>query len=322
MCKQSMGQYAINHKSRFDSYGHVLWYPQKPLVKTKTHDTFKFDDMPSGINAIVAIACYGGHNQEDSLIMSQSAIDRGMFRSFFYRTYKDETKQHGSNCQDIIEKPDENECVGIKYANYEKLDSDGIVAPGEFMKSDDVIIGKTSTVPHSSETGRNKKDYSTMIRHNEDGYVDSVLVTTNEAGQHMVKAKMRTMRTPEIGDKFSSRHGQKGTIGITLPTEDLPYTQSGIVPDIIVNPHALPSRMTIAQLIECLSGKICALDGERKDATTFDHDSPDDIAEKLKEAGFDEHGVEKMYSGYTGEAIDAKIFIGPTFYQRLKHMDR
>ena len=320
MGKQAMGQYVTNHQSRFDSYSHVLWYPQKPLVKTAANDTFNFDSMPSGVNAIVAIACYGGYNQEDSLIMNQSAIDKGLFRSYFYRCYKDETKQHGSNCKDAIEIPDTEHCIGIKYSNYSKLDLDGIVAPGEFLDDDDVVIGKTSTLVTPTETGKTKKDYSTLLKHNEQGSVDSVLLTMNEQGQSMTKVKVRSTRTPEIGDKFSSRHGQKGTVGITLRNEDMPFTSDGIVPDIIVNPHALPSRMTIAQLIECLSGKVASLDGKRKFGTAFDHESGDEIAAELENLGYEKYGSEKLFCGHTGKELEARIFIGPTYYQRLKHM--
>ena len=202
MGKQAMGQYTTNHQIRFDSYSHVLWYPQKPLVKTEANDTFDFDHMPGGINAIVAIACYGGHNQEDSLIMNQSSIDRGLFRSFFYRTYKDESKQHGSNLKDTIEKPKSDECIGLRYAHYNKLDEDGLVAPGIFLDGDDIVIGKTSTISANDVSGKSKKDYSTNIRHNENGIVDSAFITTNEQGQTLVKSKVRSMRVPEIGDKF------------------------------------------------------------------------------------------------------------------------
>ena len=320
MGKQAMGQYATNHQIRFDSYGHVLWYPQKPLVKTQTNDIFDFDNMPGGINCVVAIACYGGYNQEDSLIMSQSAVDRGLFRSFFYRVYKDESKHHGANLKDVIEKPKQSECAGIRYAQYKKLDEDGLVAPGQHLNGDDIVIGKTSTISQNDISGKSKKDYSTIMRHNESGMVDSVLVSSNEQGQNLVKAKVRSMRVPEIGDKFSSRHGQKGTIGITLTQEDMPFTEQGIIPDIIVNPHAIPSRMTVAQLIECIAGKTATIQGDRKNATCFDHETPEEIENQLKALGYNSHGTETMYCGYTGKALKAKIFIGPTYYQRLKHM--
>ena len=618
MSKQAMGQYATNYNTRMDSYSHVLWYPQKPLVKTITNDLFDFDKMPSGINAIVAIACYGGHNQEDSLIMNQSSIDKGMFRSYFYRLYKDEEKQHGSNSCDIIEKPDNKDCVGLRYGTYDKLDKDGLIEPGTMLNDNDIVIGKTSTISNLVNNSTcKKKDYSTIIRHNEEGIVDSVMKTINESGNIMVKTKVRSMRTPVIGDKFcytedhevlcengwkpiqeviegenvaildngnvtyepvletqkypiyneplyevvtqqislkttlnhkmyikkrnsdnyklieaqkimgtrvrflkncdgiknpeiapipvptknmdawlyffgfwigngqiesgkctirpvkpntrylileaamdcglhpvdngevihfynnmlvpldtlpewcfklslhhsmkllkglvdsdgsewcyttsskqlkddiqrlvlhagwsadssesddkwqihinrtknspelnnssqnrqieqivhesglvycitvrtgivyvrrhgktvwcgnSSRHGQKGTIGITLPQEDMPFTADGITPDIIVNPNAIPSRMTIAQLIECIGGKVSCVTGKRKDATAFDHESPDEISEQLLNAGFQKQGAERLYCGLTGEPINSMIFIGPTYYQRLKHM--
>jgi len=322
MGKQAMGLYATNYRERFDSYAHVLLQPQKPLVRTKAYDTFNFDETPTGMNAIVAIACYGGFNQEDSIIMNKSSVDRGMFRSLFIRTYTEQQRQHGSSCKEIIEKPLETETVGLKYGNYKKLDHDGIASPGEKLCSDDIVIGKTTTLPTQTEKHFCKKDSSTMLRHNEEGTVDSVMVSTNEQGMQMVKSKVRSYRIPEVGDKFASCHAQKGTIGITLRHEDMPFTEEGIVPDIIMNPHALPSRMTIGQLIECVAGKTSALTGEFSDCTPFDHEHPEVICKKLKQLGYDEKGKETMYCGYTGEQLKAKIFIGPTYYQRLKHMVR
>jgi len=321
MTKQSMGTYITNHENRMDTFSHVLWYPQRSLVRTPTMDMFNMDQFAHGINCVVAIGCYGGHNQEDSVIMSQSAIDRGMFRSFFNRTYKDEQKQYGSSCKDKMKKPDATACVGMKYGNYEKLDNDGFVPPGVFVDGDDVIIGKTSTMGKGeNEVGYTEKDTSTTIRHNESGIIDKVMITTNDHGAQLVKTKVRSMRVPQVGDKFASRHGQKGTVGITLPQEDMPFTAEGIIPDIIINPHAIPSRMTIAQLIECICGKIACNNGDIKYSTAFDHDTPEKFCEELLNCGYQSQGMETMYSGYTGEQLKAKIFIGPTFYQRLKHM--
>jgi len=317
--KQAMGIFTTNYQQRFDSFGHILWYPQKPLVKTKGSDLLGYDDVPSGINAIVAIASYSGYNQEDSIIMNQSSIDRGLFRSFFYRVYKDEMKQHGSCTKEVFEKPKQNECMGLNFADYNHIDDDGFVKPGTFLDTNDVIIGKTSSLGESVK-GYDKKDSSTLLRHNESGTVESVLLTNNEQGINMCKTKVRSMRVPEIGDKFSSRAAQKGTIGLTLRQEDMPFTASGITPDIIMNPHAIPSRMTIGQLLECLSGKKAACVGKRQDATCFDHQNPDDIAKELLDCGYEEHGTETMYCGFTGKPLEAKIFIGPTYYQRLKHM--
>jgi len=318
MGKQAMGLYATNFNDRIDSFSHMLLYPQKPLVKTEAMDTFNFDNMPSGINAIVAISCYGGYNQEDSVIMNKSAVDRGLFRSFFYRTYKDEQKQQGTSNKEKFEKPNKNECLGLSMSNYDKLENDGYISPGTFISENDIIIGKTSTI--TSKTQYTKKDMSTSIRHNEHGVIDKVAITQNEHGLPLVKTRVRTLRIPEMGDKFSSRHGQKGTVGILLDHEDMPFTAEGIVPDIIINPHAIPSRMTVAQLIECITGKCGTLNGEIKTATSFANEDPDLICEELKKCGYDKEGMEVMYNGMTGEQLDAKIFIGPTFYQRLKHM--
>jgi len=668
MGKQAMGLYATNYQERIDSFSHVLHYPQKPLVKTDTMDTFQFENMPSGVNAIVAIACYGGQNQEDSVIMNQSSIDRGLFRSSFYRTYKDEQKQQGVSNKEAFEKPDKNVCLGMSLGDYSKIDNDGLSSPGSFVNENDIIIGKTTTI-QNDEKGYNKKDTSTSLRHNEQGVIDKVMITSNEHGVCMTKTRVRSIRIPEMGDKFcgddkfdvltnngwkaiadvtkndtvatlnpdthiieyqnveetykfehkgdmyriksqqidlyttlnhkmyvkqrrktnfelieakyiyqkrvsykknginnnrdyqftlddktsfdmniflqffgfwiadgwankytfkrknrksfttnhviticktkphtrewiiniikqlglhpcfhnndkinishkvlakylttlsvgatnkflpswvwnlsetqsqtllkglilgdgnisnskswiyftssiqlrddiqklcfqagwsasykkcqdanvlftirnkqvktnaiswrlninktkneptvnhghvheqniqeeyienfdgyvycilvpnhifyvrrngipvwtgnSSRHGQKGTIGITLRQEDMPFTAEGIVPDIIINPHAIPSRMTVAQLIECVTGKCAALNGNIRKATTFSGNNPEVICEELKNCGYDKRGREVMYSGLTGKQLDAEIFIGPTYYQRLKHM--
>jgi DNA-directed RNA polymerase II subunit RPB2 len=289
------------------------------LVKTKGGDLLEYDEMPSGINAIVAIACYSGYNQEDSIIMNQSAVDRGLFRSYFYRVYKDEAKQHGSTMKETFEKPSNDSCIGMNFANYDNVDTDGLVSPGSFVDSGDIVIGKTIET-EKTQNGHYKKDSSTTLRHNESGVVESVMLTSNEQGAQMCKTKVRSMRVPEIGDKFSSRAAQKGTIGLTLRQEDMPFTSSGIVPDIIMNPHAIPSRMTIGQLIECIAGKTAACTGKRQDGTSFDHNDPDDIAEQLFQCGFEAQGTETMYCGMTGKPLKAKIFIGPTYYQRLKHM--
>jgi intein/homing endonuclease len=201
MGKQAMGLYALNYQDRIDSFSHVLHYPQRPLVQTESMTTFKFDEMPSGINAVVAIGCYGGQNQEDSVIMNQSAIDRGLFRSYFYRTYKDEQKQQGVNSKEVFEKPKKNECMGMFMGNYSNIDDDGLVSPGQFVNENDIIIGKTTTIIPDNK-GFCKKDSSTMLRNNEHGTVDKVMVSTNEHGVNLIKTRIRSLRKPEMGDKF------------------------------------------------------------------------------------------------------------------------
>lgn len=215
MGKQAMGMFSMNYQNRMDAFSHILHYPQKPLVKTDAMDTFNFENMPTGVNAIVAIACYGGHNQEDSVIMNQSSIDRGLFRSFFYRTYKDEQKQQGVNNKEMFEKPLKNECLGMCMGNYDKLDADGGISPGQSVDENDIIIGKTTTI-QSDEKGFSKKDNSTSLRSNEHGIIDKVMVTNNEHGVPMIKTRVRSLRIPEMGDKFSSRHK------MTVPKSTLP----------------------------------------------------------------------------------------------------
>jgi len=320
MGKQAMGVYTSNYQIRMDTLAHVLYYPQKPLVVTRALDFLHFKELPSGCNAIVAIACYTGYNQEDSVIMNQSAIDRGFFRSVFYRTYSDTCKSGES-----FEIPDAT-IVGRRHGDYSKLDVDGIIFPGKNVLGDDIIIGKTALPrrafdkdfdAHGAEL---KKDDSTALRHSERGIIDSVILTSNEEGDSFTKVKMRAIRIPQIGDKFASRHGQKGTVGITYKQEDMPFTQEGITPDIIVNPHAIPSRMTIGHLIECLASKVACFKGKEGDATPFQDVTVEHISNDLHALGYQKRGNEAMYNGWTGRKMETNIFLGPTYYQRLKHM--
>jgi DNA-directed RNA polymerase II subunit RPB2 len=252
--------------------------------------------------------------------MNKSSIDRGLFRSFFYRTYKEELKQNNTSSKEYFEIPKYKETVSMKNIQYDHLGEDGIGHVGEYVDAGKVIIGKTIDLNKPSALGHTKKDCSTVVRHNEGGYVDKVMITSNENGMTLVKSVVRSMRTPEIGDKFSSRHAQKGTIGMIYNQEDMPYTEEGIVPDIIINPHALPSRMTIAQLIECVMGKVCCITGRYGDATPFTDMKPEDIIKELEKLGYEKNGSESMSHGMTGIKMEGKVFIGPTYYQRLKHM--
>lgn len=346
MGKQAMGVYITNFSLRMDTQAHVLYYPQKPLVTTRAMEHLKFRALPSGINAVVAIACYSGYNQEDSVIMSQSGIDRGLFRSAYFRAISDEEKRPLAGVAERFEIPNRTECTGIKPGSYLKLDVDGLVAEATRFAANDILVGKTQPLEaapggdDAAKDGSNgtavaqertpavdvlfgsktKKDLSQAAKSTESGVVDRVMLAANEEGARFVKIRLRSIRKPQVGDKFSSRHGQKGTVGMTYRQEDMPFTVQGIIPDIIVNPHAIPSRMTIGQLIECLLGKVSAIKGTEGDATPFAKITVAAISEELLRNGYQPHGWELMHNGHTGRPLEAQIFLGPTYYQRLKHM--
>ncbi|KAF2735730.1 RNA polymerase II second largest subunit [Polyplosphaeria fusca] len=326
MGKQAMGVALTNYALRMETMMNVLYYPQKPLATTRSMEYLRFRELPAGQNAIVAIACYSGYNQEDSVIMNQSSIDRGLFRSLFYRAYTEQEKRIGVNVLEQFEKPIRSDTLRMKGGTYDKLDDDGVVAPGVRVSGDDIIIGKTAPIQaDAQELGQKtslhtKRDVSTPLRSTENGIIDQVLFTTNTEGLRFVKVRTRTTKVPQIGDKFASRHGQKGTIGVTYRQEDMPFTREGLTPDIIINPHAIPSRMTIAHLVECLLSKVGALRGAEGDATPFTDVTVDVISSLLKDMGYQQRGFEVMYNGHTGKKLRAQVFLGPTYYQRLRHM--
>ena len=320
MGKQAIGFNVSNYHNRMDTFYHILYYPQKPLINTKTMKYMNCDKLPSGINVIVAIACYSGYNQEDSIIFNQGSIDRGLFRSVFYRTYKNEEKKNQmSGEEEKFTKPDLNTLLYPKSFNYSKLGDDGFVPENTYVDSGNIIIGKVSPIKISEEKYQNR-DCSVVLRNNEVGYIDKNYININCDGYKMCKVKVRSPRVPDVGDKFSSRHGQKGTVGMILQEEDMPYTKDGIRPDIIINPHAVPSRMTIAQLIECVLGKCCTKLGYQGDGTTFEKIDIEVLKKILMGCGLDGYGNEVLYNGMNGEQMRTKIFIGPTYYQKLKHM--
>ena len=326
MGKQAIGIYSTNFNMRMDTLAYLLYYPQKPLVVTQSMKYLKFKDLPAGINAIVAIMCYTGYNQEDSIIMNQSSIERGLFRSAFFRTYQSQEKKEAKIREEIFEIPDRQKCSGLRHGSYTKLQSDGIIAPGTRVSGDDIIIGKTGKICLDDEDEeqnnefKTRHDISEAVRPSENGIIESVMLTKDRDDFRLAKVKCRSVRIPQIGDKFASRHGQKGTIGMTYRQEDLPFTCEGITPDIIVNPHAIPSRMTIGHLIECLSSKVAAIRGDEGDATPFTNVTVDLISKELHRQGYQKYGNETVFNGFTGRKINMLIFFGPTYYQRLKHM--
>jgi DNA-directed RNA polymerase II subunit RPB2 len=321
MGKQAMGVYMTNFRQRMDTMGHVLYYPTKPLVDTNIGKLVPSSQIPNGLNVIVAIASYSGFNQEDSVIINKGSVDRGLFRSTFFRTYRDDEKKIQSSGQDErIMKPPKDITAGIKPGCYDKLEANGFVPVNTHVTSNDIIIGKVFPIKSKTKTKNVYRDSSTFLKSNETGYIDKIYVNRNGDGHKFCKVRVRSIRIPQIGDKFSSRHGQKGTCGMLLPEEDMPFTKDGIRPDIIVNPHAIPSRMTIAQLIECILGKVATLQGGYGDGTPFNDTSVDKIMETLEKHNFEGSGNEVLYNGLTGTQMKSKIFIGPTYYQRLKHM--
>ncbi len=322
MAKSALGVYSTNFTRRMDTLGHVLHYPQKPLVNPRTSLYTNSKEVPAGCNCIVAIATYSGYNQEDSVILNQSAIDRGLFHSVFYRTYKDEEKKNAiSGEEEKFGNPPAAETAGRKNGKYDALDESGFAKINTPVNGGDVIVGKSIHLKKEDPNGKKYRDVSLTIRGNENGIVDKVIWNRNGEGYKFAKVRVRTIRVPIIGDKFAARHAQKGTMGISYRQEDMPFTKDGITPDIIMNPHAIPTRMTIGQLLECLLGKVSVLNGHESDATPFTGTQVEDVSEYLKKYyHYNELGDEIMYNGMTGEQMKVKIFIGPTYYQRLKHM--
>jgi len=319
MGKQALGIHCTNYRERYDTLSHILHYPQRPLITTQMMKQMKFNGLPSGINAIVAIATYTGYNQEDSVILNKGAIDRGLFSSTFYRTYREEVQKNNiTGDEDIFCKPDHDKLFLPKPCNYEHLRPDGLVEPNTRVTAKDIIIGKM--IPMKSDPIYHYRDSSTSLKPNEAGYVDSNYTGINGDGYQFTKVRVRATKIPATGDKFSSRHGQKGTVGIIYNQEDMPCSEDGIVPDIIVNPHAVPSRMTIAQLIECILGKTCSILGYEGDGTGFNNTDISDLIRILESNGYDGSGNEILYNGITGDQMHTSIFMGPTYYQRLKHM--
>ena len=327
MGKQAIGISGTNYRQRMDKTSFVLHYPHKPLVDTRIMHMLELHKLPSGTPVIVAILAYNGYNQEDSVIMNQGSIDRGLFGTTAFHTEKDEDKKvHGDN--EIRCKPDKTKTKGFQFANYEKLSTGGIVPEGLVpentpLEDKDIILGKVVPLKEArNDPSKTIKyeDESLIFRSDEPCFMDKNYIGVNGEGYTVWKGRVRAHRKPEIGDKFSSRHGQKGTIGIILSEADMPFTAAGVRPDIIINPHAIPSRMTIGQLKETLLGKVLLELGMFGDGTAFSELPLQSVMNELRKAQMDANGNELMYDGFTGNQMEAAVFIGPAFYQRLKHM--
>jgi DNA-directed RNA polymerase II subunit RPB2 len=321
--KQAMGVYATNYNERMDKTAYVLNYPTRPLVDTRVMNLIKMNQIPSGCNINVAIMTHTGYNQEDSVLINQGSIDRGLFQTTIYHTEKDEDKQKINGDEEIRCKPDASKTKGMKFGNYNKVNSKGIIPENSLVENRDIIIAKVTPIKE------NKNDHTKVIKYEdqskiyrtvEETYIDKNYIDRNGDGYTFAKVRLRALRKPVIGDKFSSRHGQKGTVGNIVPEADMPFTRDGNRPDIIINPHAIPSRMTIGQLKETLLGKVLVELGLFGDGTSFGDLDITKISEKLLTLGYESSGNELLYSGLTGEQIECSVFMGPVFYQRLKHM--
>ena len=321
--KQAMGVYMTNYSERMDKTAYVLNYPARPMVDTRVMDMIHINKIPSGSNVVVAIMTHTGYNQEDSLLFNKGSIDRGLFQATIYHTEKDEDKQKINGDEEIRCKPDSAKTKGMKFANYNKVNSKGLIPENILVQNRDVIISKVTPIRENRNDHTKVikyEDQSRIYKTDEPTYIDRNYIDRNGDGYNFAKVRLRAVRKPVIGDKFSSRSGQKGTIGNIIPEEDMPFTSSGLRPDLILNPHAIPSRMTIAQLKETLMGKVLIELGLFGDGTSFGELDIAVVRNELLKLGYQSSGNEVLYNGLTGEQIESDIFIGPVFYQRLKHM--
>ena len=322
MAKQAMGVYVTNYDQRMDKTAYVLNYPSRPLVDTRLMNFIKLNRIPSGTQIHVAIMTHTGYNQEDSVLVNKGSIDRGLFIATIYHTEKDEDKNIIRD--EIIRcKPDPTKTKGIKFGNYDKLNPQGFIPENELVENRDVIIAKTIPIKENRNDPTKTikyEDQSKTFRTTEETYIDKNYTGRNGDGYNFAKVRVRILRKPVFGDKFSSRHGQKGTCGNIIPECDMPFTKDGLRPDIIINPHAIPSRMTIGQLKETLLGKVLLELGMFGDGTSFGNLDVKTITEQLQNLGYESYGNELLYNGLTGEQLETNVYIGPVFYQRLKHM--
>ena len=328
MAKQSLGFSTPMMNTSTYVRQHSMLYPQTAIVTTKAMGLLGLEKRPAGQNCVVAVLPFDGYNIEDAIVLSKSSVERGLGRTLFYRIYESESKQYPGGMRDTFEIPNADDNLrGYKgEKSYRLLEEDGIIASESRVSGGDILIGKTSPPRFMEEyrelesSGPYRRDTSIGVRPSETGVVDTIILTQSSEGGKMFKVRIRDMRLPEIGDKFASRHGQKGVVGLLAKAEDLPYTADGISPDVLINPHAFPSRMTVGMMMESITGKAAAMRGKKVDASAFVGEKVDEVKDVMKKAGFKYSGKEIMYDGRTGKQLQVEVFIGVVYYQKLHHM--
>ena len=320
--KQAVSVYHSNHQMRIDKMGVILNYGQIPLIKSRYLEYINNEEQPYGVNAIVAIMSYTGYNVEDAILINEGAIKRGIFRTTYYSMYeaREESASVAGMSNSKFANVQKNNVTKVKVGyDYSMLDDNGIIRENTELNDKIILIGKITSSADNKDLWT---DDSVKPKKGQLGFVDKSFITQGEEGFNVAKVRVREERLPAQGDKFASRSGQKGTIGLIIPEENMPFTADGVRPDLIINPHAIPSRMTIGQIIESLFGKVCTTYGAFGDCTAFQVKGANytTYAPLLVEAGFNSTGNQILYNGMTGEQIQSDIYIGPTYYMRLKHM--
>ncbi|KAF2168064.1 hypothetical protein M409DRAFT_21511 [Zasmidium cellare ATCC 36951] len=317
MGKQAIGAIAYNQFTRIDTLLYLMVYPQKPMVTTRTIELVKYDKLPAGQNAVVAVMSYSGYDIEDALVLNKASCDRGFGRCQVFKKISMPLKAYGNGFADRLGDRDPNN------TKHRKIGRDGLVEVGSELENTDAYMLKEQPMNQASSIGARDQKWSAMhmlYKLPDPCFADKVMITANESNTTIIKIQTRQTRRPEIGDKFSSRHGQKGVVGLLAEQADMPFSDSGVVPDIIMNPHGFPSRMTVGKMLELVSGKAGVLAGNQEYGTAFGGSKVEDMGAILVKHGFSYSGKDYLTSGITGEPLPLYVFFGPIYYQKLKHM--